>query len=220
MDFEPVPIGNISIKSHTCCRTCQAISPKAIVAHDERVSDFKKSQGINESGLEIEYRCPQCRTCVECKNSDRTEKLSLREESELYQIKKSVRLDVDNKRIQCSLPLRGKERDFLSNNRNRALKTLQQQCNKYFDDSPTRAAILVAFEKLFKNGHAKLLSDLSEDELNSFINKEVQHHIPWRVVFSSSPTTPCRPVMDASTRTSFRSDGSGGKCLNDLVCKT
>ena len=219
LDFEPVPIGNIPIKSHTCCSTCQAISPKAIVAHDERVSDFKKSQGINESGLEIEYRCPQCRTCVECKNSDRTEKLSLREESELYQIKKSVRLDVDNKRIQCSLPLRGKERDFLSNNRNRALKTLQQQCNKYFDDSPTRAAILVAFEKLFKNGHAKLLSDLSEDELNSFINKEVQHHIPWRVVFSSSPTTPCRPVMDASTRTSFRSDGSGGKCLNDLVCK-
>ena len=145
--------------------------------------------------------------------------MSLREESELYQIKKSVRLDVENKRIQCSLPLRGKERDFLSNNRNRALKTLQQQCNKYFDDSPTRAAILVAFEKLFKNGHAKLLSDLSEDELNSFINKEVQHHIPWRVVFSSSPTTPCRPVMDASTRTSFRSDGSGGKCLNDLVCK-
>ena len=25
--------------------------------------------------------------------------------------------------------------------------------------------------------------------------------------------------MDASTRTAFRSDGSGGRCLNDLVCK-
>ena len=51
------------------------------------------------------------------------------------------------------------------------------------------------------------------------MNKEVQHHIPWRVVFSSSPTTPCRPVLDASSRTSYRSDKTGGRCLNDLVCK-
>ena len=32
-------------------------------------------------------------------------------------------------------------------------------------------------------------------------------------------TTPSRPVMDASARTPFRKDGSGGKSLNDLVCK-
>ena len=79
--------------------------------------------------------------------------------------------------------------------------------------------VLKAFAKLFDNGHAMLLSEVSEEQLEKFINKEVQHHIPWRVVFSPSPTTPCRPVLDASSRTSYRSDNSGGRCLNDLVCK-
>ena len=37
--------------------------------------------------------------------------------------------------------------------------------------------------------------------------------------FSSSPTTPTRPVLDASSRTSFRKDGTGGKSLNDLLAK-
>ena len=206
--------------SHTCCENWIAVGSCSLgVAGDERVKEFKKAQGINESGLEVEYRCPKCRQCSECKNSDKTEKVSLREESEMFEIKRSVRLDFKNNRIQCSLPLRGKERDFLSNNRERALKTLQQQCKKYFHDSKTREEVLMAFAKLFKNGHAKLLSDLPADQLDMFINKEVQHHLVWRVVFSSSPTTPCRPVMDASTRTAFRSDGSGGRCLNDLVMK-
>ena len=38
-------------------------------------------------------------------------------------------------------------------------------------------------------------------------------------MFSGSPTTPCRPVLDASSRTSFRKDKTGGKSLNDLVAK-
>ena len=32
-------------------------------------------------------------------------------------------------------------------------------------------------------------------------------------------STPARPVFDASTRTRKRADGSGGRCLNDLVTK-
>ena len=35
----------------------------------------------------------------------------------------------------------------------------------------------------------------------------------------NSVSTPCRPVLDASTNTMERSDGSGGRCLNDLVVK-
>ena len=80
------------------------------------------------------------------------------------------------------------------------------------------ATILEAFNKLFKNGHAKLLNQLSAEE-TQFLQKEVQHYLIWRVVFSGSFTTPARPVMDASARTPFRKDGTGGKSLNDLVCK-
>ena len=47
----------------SCCVHCQ-------VSHEERISDFKKHQNMHESGLEIEYRCPRCRDCVECQSAD------------------------------------------------------------------------------------------------------------------------------------------------------
>ena len=203
-----------------CCVHCIAdrnlISQ---VAQDDRVSDYKRFQEMQELGLDVEYRCPACRDCVKCKKADKTEKISLREESEDFEVKKSITLDFKNKRILASLPLRGKERDFLTSNRDKAMKVLLQQCRKYHGDPETREVVLKAFAKLFDNGHAVPLSQLSEEQLNQFINKEVQYHIPWRVVFSKSPTTPCRPVLDGSSRTSYRRDKTGGRCLNDLVCK-
>ena len=197
-----------------CCVHCVTL-----VSAEERVSEFKKFQEMHDSGLDVEYRCPRCRDCLECKSADKTEKISLKEESEMFEIRKSIKLDFDNKRILSSLPLRGKERDFLSSNRDRAIKVLRQQCKKYFNDDQNKPGILEAFDKLFRNGHAKLLSQLTQEELDQFMDKEVQHHLIWRVVFSGSLTTPYRPVMDASSRTAYRKDGSGGKCLNDLVCK-
>lgn len=201
----------------SCCSHCPA-DTAVYVASDERVREFKKHQDIHESGLEVLYRCPKCRNCADCKAADKTEKISLREESEMHEISKSVHLDFENKRILCSLPTRGSERDFLSSNRDRAEKVLRQQIKKYSGDSETKQTILEAFQKLFSNGHAKLLDEL-DDEDKEFLMKEVQHHLVWRVVFSGSVTTPTRPVMDASARTAFRRDGTGGRSLNDLVCK-
>ena len=189
------------------------------LGRDETSNEYKRFLEMQELGLDVEYRCPECRDCVKCRKADRTEKVSLREESEDFEVRKSIKLDFDQKKILATLPLRGKERDFLSSNREKAKKILLQQCRKYYGDSDTKETILKAFNKLFDNGHAVLLSQLSEKQLETFIHKEVQHHIPWRVVFSPSPTTPCRPVLDASSRTDYRSDRSGGRCLNDLVCK-
>ena len=39
------------------------------------------------------------------------------------------------------------------------------------------------------------------------------------MVFKSSLSTPSRPVFDGSQRTKYRSDGTGGRCLNDLTVK-
>jgi hypothetical protein len=203
-----------------CCPHCPSDQTmSSLVAYDEKISEYKRFQEMQELGLDVDYRCPDCRDCLKCKKADRTEKISLREESEDFEVKKSIALDLENKKILATLPLRGKERDFLSSNRSKAEKILLQQCRKYHGDPKTKEAILKAFAKLFDNGHAILLSEVSEEQLEQFIHKEVQHHIPWRVVFSPSPTTPCRPVLDASSRTSYRSDKSGGRCLNDLVCK-
>ena len=134
-------------------------------------------------------------------------------------IKKSVVLDFENKRIICSLPLRGEEQDFLTTNRDRALKVLEQQCRKYYKDEATKEVILKAFKKIFDNGHAGPVHELTSQEKEAFSNKPVSYYIPWRVVFSDSLSTPCRPVLDGSSRTRTRPDGKGGRCLNDLVAK-
>ena len=188
------------------------------IAGDERIKEFKRHQDIHESGLDIDYRCPRCRDCIDCKKADRTEQISLREEAERFEIQKSVFLDFENKQIRCTLPLIGKESDYLTCNRDKALKILIQQCKRYYHDKDTKQTIIEAFAKLFDNGHAALLKNLSMED-KKFLDKEIQYHIPWRIVFSSSPTTPTRPVLDASSRTSFRKNKTGGKSLNDLLAK-
>ena len=134
-------------------------------------------------------------------------------------IDQSVQLDLSNKKIVCSLPLRGEEREFLSTNYNQALKILDQQCKLYSKEEITKEQIKKAFHKLIDNGHLAFMEDLTEEERAQFETKVVQYYIPWRIAFSDSATTPERPVWDASSRTRTRPDGSGGKSLNSLVCQ-
>ena len=76
-----------------------------------------------------------------------------------------------------------------------------------------------AFQKLLKNKQMVFWKDLTTEERKLVESKAVSHYIIWRVVFKPSLSTPCRPVFDGSQRTKHRPDGSGGRCLNDLVVK-
>ena len=185
----------------------------------DRIKRIKENWLQLEAGLEIEYRCVGCRDCVKCKNADQTEKISLREEAEMLKVAESVKLDWDKGKIICSLPLRGAERDFLSTNKEQAVKVLDQQCRKWHDDEVNKPVILAAFEKLFKTGDTMFLDQIPDEVKAKFLNKEVQYFIPWRIIFQDSVTTPVRPVLDGSSNTKTRPDGTGGRSLNDLVCK-
>ena len=169
--------------------------------------------------MQISYRCPRCRDCVDCKKSFETERVSLREEQEDQMVHDSIRIDWENKQIECKLPVRGEEHQFLSNNRDIALKILDQQCNKHHKDVETRELICKSFDKLMKNGHMVLWDSLTEDEKKVIEAKKVSHWLPWRVVFKDSLSTPCRAVFDASSNTKVDADGNGGRSLNDLVVK-
>ena len=118
---------------------------------DEYYSSLKKLQYAQQEGLNIEYRCPRCRTCGDCRRSHETERVSLREEAEDLMIWDSVEIDWVRKRIICHLPLRGEEEEFLSNNRDIALKILDKQCLKYTNDEETKKVIVKSFDKLIKN---------------------------------------------------------------------
>ena len=185
---------------------------------EDTIQALKKLQQAQQEGLQIEYRCPRCRSCNDCRRSFATERVSLREEAEDLMIYESVNIDWDNGQIICNLPLRGEENVFLSNNRDIALKVLDQQCYKYHKDDDTRVTIVKAFEKLMKNNQMVLWKDLTEEQQKIVSSKEISHYIPWRVVFKPSLSTPARPVFDASMNTK-PTDKGGGRCLNDLVVK-
>ena len=170
-------------------------------------------------GVTIEYRCPRCRQCTDCKRSFETERVSLREETEDFMVYESVQIDWEKKQIICSFPMRGSEEEFLSSNRDIALRVLDQQCNKYKNDTQTQEAIKKAFDKLIKNGQMVPFDSLNKEQKDTILAKQVNYWIPWRVVFKMSLSTPCRPVFDASSNTKPRGDGSGGRSLNDLVVK-
>ena len=112
---------------------------------DEKLRELKMLVKMQELGLSIEYRCPTCRKCADCKNAPETERISLREEAEDQAIRDSVKIDYDKKKITCSLPLRGKEEDFLSSNREIALKVLNSQCKKVKDDVEAKRQLLSHF---------------------------------------------------------------------------
>ena len=185
----------------------------------EKISPLCKLKLLEDGGLNVEYRCVKCRDCSDCKKAEESEKTSLREEAEEHMIKESVKLDIPNRRIICTLPVRGQEKDFLTTNRDRALKVLDQQCKKYHGDDEVRETALKAFKKLFGNGHAALIEDVEAKLLAIFIDKDPQYFIPWRLIFKDSISTPCRAVLDGSSKTKPRKDGTGGRCLNDLVVK-
>ena len=100
-----------------------------------------------------------------------------------------------------------------------ALKILDQQCRKYHGDPEVKETALKAFAKLLDNGNTALIRDVKEEELSLFLNKDPQYFIPWRLVFKDSVSTPCRAVLDGSSKTKHRKDGTAGRCLNDLVVK-
>ena len=205
-----------------CCSNLSAMVVDAMdvdISSAEKLRYLKQLLLAQEGGLSVEYRCVKCRDCWPCKNADATEKLSLREEQENQLIKDSVKLNFITNSIECTLPVRGSEREFLTSNKDLAGKVLQSVTKRYHKDENAKTLMIASFKKLFDKGYLKLISQLTPEERSMFESKEVQYFIPWRPVYADSVSTPCRIVMDASSRTRKRPDGTGGRCLNDFVVK-
>ena len=96
---------------------------------------------------------------------------------------------------------------------------LDSQFKKVQHDEEAKKVIIKSFYKFFEGGFAKRFDDLSEDEKACILKKKVQHYLPWRVVYKASISTPCRTVMDASSKTPRLKNGEGGRCLNDATMK-
>merc|ERR1711949_3077 len=95
---------------------------------DPNLCDLKTLMKMNEDGITVDYKCPKCRNCESCRNPYDTERISQREEVEDEAIKDSVVVDRVAGKITAKLPFRGDENQYLSNNRQVALKILDGQC--------------------------------------------------------------------------------------------
>ena len=175
----------VGCESSTVIKSCvdcgEEFSWNFALLEDEKLSRLKHILDSQETGLDISYRCVRCRNCLDCRNAEKVDKISLREEAEDYEIRQSVNLDWARKKIFVSLPLRGKERDFLTSNENRALKVLESQCKKYYADEATRITVNQAFNKLIDKGFIRFLADMTDIEKSKFMHKEVQYFFPWRL---------------------------------------
>ena len=164
-------------------------------------------------GDTVDYRCPSCRNCGNCKQGDRLESMSLQEEKEQFLIQQSVRYDRGKKKLIAKMPFILDPVASLKPNYHIAKRVFNSQMKKASKDEKVRQGIVASHKKLADRGFVCRVKDLPED-VRKKVEGSVGYVIPWRtVVKESSISTPVRMVFDASSRT------PGGESLNACLAK-
>ena len=202
------------VVSYVDCSCCQ----EAILTEDSYrfltiQSELKKYLDMQDTGLSMEYWCPSCRQCLDCKRGEHYERVSIQQEAEQCMVRESIWIDPDKKRAVARLPFRVDPQVYLTNNRGLAIKMLDKVCDKYCKDVEVVELIEKAFKKLHTNGHIKFWDEISEVEKEILKAAPVSYYIPWDVAFSGSISTPARPTFNASKNT------PRGTNLNDTIVK-
>ena len=167
------------------------------------------------AGADITYRCPRCRNCHRCRDGERLEAVSLKEEAEQVLIEELVEFLPDKSILQAKLPFIQPPEKMLTPNRRIAEKVLESQLRLTTASEEMRLEVMASHEKLRSKGHVVLLTELSNEEQNDIKNiPEGTYYIPWRVVHKpGSISTPTRMVFDASSKS------PGAESLNGILAK-
>ena len=176
----------------------------------ERMDRFVEGESMGDT---VDYRCPACRHCANCKQSDRLESISLQEEKEQYMIQESVKYDRERMKLVATLPFITDPTLNLKPNYGVARKVFQSQMRKASRDENVRLGIVASHKKLADKGFVCRVKDLPPG-IREKVENSVGYVIPWRTVTkATSISTPVRMVFDASSRT------PGGDSLNGTLAK-
>ena len=163
-------------------------------------------QSVEDAGSEILFRCNKCRDCKTCKQHENVDNMTIDQEAGQLLIEESVTIDVENQRIEATLPMICDPATKLPpSNRDTALK-VYNQVTKQLNKSPKdKEDVIKAEATLQEHGFVDFVSNLSKEEQQMLERSPVKYYIPWRAVWKSSASTPCRPVFDATfpTETDF-----------------
>ena len=175
-------------------------------------NDYEK---LHDIGSEVTYRCSRCRNCHQCRDGEKLEYVSLKEEAEQALIEDSVYYIPEKGIIEAKLPFILPPEKHLNPNRHIAMKVLCSQVTQANKDEQARLDIIASHEKLRSHGHVCDATELDEEEYENLkVNPPGTYYIPWRAVHKhGSVSTPTRIVFDASAKT------PQGESLNNILAK-
>ncbi len=175
---------------------------------------WKNFQKVEEAGTIIDYRCPVCRKCKECKNPEHHRAISMKEEVEQSIIDASVEVDFDAHVTTASLPLIADPVTRLTPNRNKAFQVYKKVLRDLDKNPGDRESALKCERKLHDLGFVAWVRDLPEEVQKMLKESPIQNFFPWFLSYKeSSVSTAVRPVFHATMPT------ASGYSLNDIVAK-
>ena len=226
------PSDEFKIPNFTC-DTRQATIPKCDIClirmyptptqscHKSTIPLSKSKGLIDEGDIEniVEYRCPTCSRCTECKESSRYKTRSLQETMEQEIIEKSVHVDLDAGKVFVDLPFIVDPVKALSkrhkgnNNYYQARASYKTQCKK----SPEiKANIRKVHKDLVDKGFMVRLQDLPKEKQELISKAAFLHYFTWKSVVKVSRSTPVRLVVDPSITGLNQTLAKGSNHLNKI----
>ena len=178
---------------------CSAFIPcvfKAVLPH----SKLREISDQDDFADTINYRCPDCSECQNCKKSSKNQAVSLQDAREQLAIEQSVEVRLDTKEVWVDLPFTVDPVKFLSKRHNgsdnyrQALRVYQGQCRK---PDHVKEGIRKTHQDLVSQGFIQRLCDLPPDIQQIIHDAPFQHYFPFRSVCKDdSLSTPVRLVVD------------------------
>jgi len=186
------------------CETCHLVS----------MNEQRRFEMIENAASEILYRCVDCRKCQKCRNGERIEYISVKEEVEQDVINRSVSLNADTGITMARLPIIDDPTVRLAPNKGKALAIYNSQMKHLIKHPHNKEKVILSEAKLQSLGHVDYVQNLSPEQQLKLKENVNQNYIPWSVVWKeNSLTTPCRIVFNASLPTESKYS------LNDILAK-
>ena len=178
------------------------------------IHEQKSFDEVENAASQILYRCIDCRNCQKCKNNEKIESISIKEEVEQDLINQSVTVDHVHGITEAKLPLVENPVHKLAPNKKKALAVYNSQLKRLSKHPKDKEDVIRSEAKLQELGHVEYVCNLTEDQQQRLKENTIQNFIPWSVVWKdNSLSTPCRVVFNASLPTET------GFSLNDILAK-
>ena len=206
-DFKNDIVANAQLEGEYSTQNDNHLSLLSI--HEQKCFDE-----VENAASQILYRCIDCRNCQKCKNSERIESISIKEEIEQDLINQSVTVDPVRGITEAKLPLIENPVHKLAPNKKKALAIYNSQLKRLAKHPKDKEDVIQSEAKLQELGHVEYVSNLTDDQQQKLKENPIQNFIPWSIVWKdNSLSTPCRVVFNASMPTET------GFSLNDILAK-